>query len=608
MGEREDKLFIEVAKVYERIEATTGRLEMIDYLKKLFLETPPDVLDKVVYLTLGSIAPAYEGIELGVGEKLLLKALSMATGISQDKLEKKYPEIGDIGKLAEWSVENKVAQSFFQEDLTVNNVFDTLLKVSQATGDKAQDMKIRLLAGLFSDSKPLEARYIARIVTERLRLGVRDMTILDALAEAFLKGRAFRDQLERKYNIFPDIGKIAKIVAAKGFEGLDEIKITLGIPVRPMLAQRLRSAQEIMDKIGPRIFAEFKYDGERMQIHVWKDGSVKIFSRRLENITEPYPDVREFAARAAKGHEVIFDGETVAVNPDTGEILPFQELMHRRRKYGVEEAMASYPTVTYVFDILYLDGREMLDDPLEDRRTHLLKLLREEGGENEKVRVVEYEVIEGNVNELERFFEYAVERGTEGLVVKDPRSQYQAGTRGWSWIKLKRSYISKMIEPVDLVVVGAFWGKGKRAGTYGALLMAAYSPEEDAFKTVCKMGSGFTDEELASLPELLGPYKIEHKHPSVVSNLEADVWFVPQKVAQVLGDEITLSPTHTCGWGRIKEDAGLAIRFPRFMGWREDKGPQDATSEEEIVEMYKEQLKTVSDVTEVESSTSGDKS
>ena len=184
----EDKLFIEVVKFYERIEDTTGRLEMIDYLKKLFLETPPDILDKVVYLTLGSIAPAYEGIELGMGEKLLLKALSIATGISQDKLETKYPEIGDIGMLAGWAVENKVAQAFFQEDLTVNKVFDTLHKVAQITGEGAQDAKIRLLAGLFCDAKPLEARYIARIVTEKLRLGVRDMTVLDALAEAFQLG------------------------------------------------------------------------------------------------------------------------------------------------------------------------------------------------------------------------------------------------------------------------------------------------------------------------------------------------------------------------------------------------------------------------------------
>ncbi len=595
-----DMPFIEVARYYERIEAITGRLDMIDLLKKLFVETPPDILDKVVYLTLGSIAPAYEGVELGIGEKLLLKALSLATGISQDKLEKKYPELGDIGMLAEWAVKNKTAQSFFQEDLTVNKVYDSLIKIAKIAGERAQDAKIRTLAGLFSDAKPLEARYIARIVTEKLRLGVRDMTILDALAEAFLKGRVYRDKLEKKYNIFPDIGRIAKIVAEKGMDGLEEIHVTLGIPIRPMLAQRLRSAEEIMDKIGPKVFAEFKYDGERMQVHIWPNGNVRIFSRRLEDITEPYPDVREFVARAVEGHEAVLDGETVAINPDTGEILPFQELMHRRRKYGVEEAMKAYPTVTYFFDVLYLDGKELLDEPLERRREILLDLLKE----NEKAKVVEYEVIDNNLSELERFFEQAVERGTEGLVVKDPRSQYQAGVRGWSWIKLKRSYISKMIEPVDLVVVGAFWGKGRRAGTYGALLMAAYVPEEDVFKTVCKMGSGFTDEELESLPKILEPYKIEHRHASVISNLEADVWFVPQKVAQVLGDEITLSPTHTCGWGKIKKDAGLAIRFPRFMGWRDDKGPQDATTEREIIDMYKMQLTTIAEEQELETSPS----
>ncbi len=584
--------FIKVVKYYDRIEATTGRLEMIEILEKLLRETPPEIIDKVVYLTLGSIAPAYEGLELGVGEKLALRAISLATGIPQKRIESKYLELGDIGKLAEWAVSHKSVLAFAKEELTVNRVYDSLIEIAKTTGERSQDIKIRLLTGLFSDAEPLEARYIARIVTEKLRMGVRDMTILDALAEAFLGSRTLRDKLERKYNVYPDIGKIAKIVAAKGIKGLEEVGITLGIPVRPMLAQRLRSAKEIMEKIGPRVYAEFKYDGERMQVHVWRDGRVKIFSRRMEDISHPYPDVVSVTLEAVKGRDVILDGETVAINPDTGEILPFQELMHRRRKYGIEDAMREYPTVTYYFDVLYLDGKELLDVPLEERRRILKEILKE----NEGVKLVEYEEIDGDVEELERFFEYAVERGTEGLVVKGVKSVYQAGVRGWNWIKLKRSYISKMVEPVDLVVVGAFWGKGKRAGTYGALLMAAYSPGEDAFKTVCKMGSGFTDEELAQLPQILDKYKIDHKHPSVISNIEADVWFVPAVVAQVLGDEITLSPTHTCGWGKIRPNAGLAIRFPRFMGWRSDKGPQDATTEDEIVQMYKMQLTTVTDI------------
>ncbi|MEM3740472.1 MAG: ATP-dependent DNA ligase, partial [Candidatus Korarchaeum sp.] len=319
-------LFIEVARAYERIEATTGRLEMIDLLKDLFLKTPPELLDRIVYLTLGSIASPFEGVELGMGEKLFLRALSLATGISQDKLEEEYPKLGDIGKLAEWAVSRKATQSFFTEDLTVDRVFDTLSRVARASGEGAQDMKVRLVAGLLSDAKPLEARYIARIMTEKLRLGVRDMTVLDALAEAFLKGRAHREKLEKKYNIFPDIGKIAKVIAESGMKGLEEIRITLGTPVRPMLAQRLRSAEEVMGKVGPRVYAEFKYDGERMQIHIWRDGRVRIFSRRLEDITDPYPDVREHVSRAMNNREAVLDCETVAINPDTGEILPFQEL------------------------------------------------------------------------------------------------------------------------------------------------------------------------------------------------------------------------------------------------------------------------------------------
>ncbi|RLG48933.1 MAG: ATP-dependent DNA ligase, partial [Thermoproteota archaeon] len=293
---------------------------------------------------------------------------------------------------------------------------------------------------------------------------------------------------------------------------------------------------------------------------------------------------------AFKGREGILDGECVAVNPDTGEILPFQELMHRRRKYEVEEMAEKYPAVLYLFDLLYLDGRELIDSPLEERR----RLLSEVIEESERVRIAEGRVQEWTPDSLESYLEEAVARGTEGLMVKDLSSRYQAGVRGWSWIKLKRSYISRMVEPVDLVAVGAFYGKGKRAGTYGALLMAAYDPETDTFKTVCKMGSGFTDEQLARLPEIFRPHVIDHKHPSVVSKLEADVWFEPAKVLEVIGDEITLSPVHTCAWGKVREGAGLAIRFPRFTGrWREDKSPQDATTEEEIVQMYRLQLEEV---------------
>ena len=592
MPDERDLPFGVLAECYYKLESTSGRLDMISLLRDLLSKTPPDVIDKVVYLTLGRVAPEFVDLELGIGEKLALRAVAMASGMAESKVEAKYKELGDIGLVAEWAIQNRSVLAFLKEELTVNRVFKALVKIAKTSGPSSQDIKLKTLAGLLADAEPLEARYIMRIVTEKLRLGVRDMTILDALAEAFLGGRQRREVLERKYNTYPDIGRIARVLAEKGEAGLEEIKVTLGVPIRPMLAQRLREASEILEKMGSRFLAEMKYDGERMQVHVWPDGRVEIFSRRLENITHPYPDVREGIREAFKGESTILDGEGVAFNPDTGELYPFQELMHRRRKYGVEEMMEKYPVVLFLFDLLYLNGEELIDMPLEERR----RLLEHVIEESERVKLAEGWLQEWTAEELEKRLELAVERGTEGLMIKDPSSRYQAGVRGWSWVKYKRSYVSKMVEPVDLVAVGAFWGRGKRAGTYGALLLAVYDPETDTFKTVCKMGTGFTDEQLAQLPEIFKEYVIEHKHPSVVSNIEADVWFVPAKVLEVIGDEITLSPVHTCAWGKVKPDAGLAIRFPRFTGrWRDDKSPQDATTEQEIVEMYREQLKEVAE-------------
>ncbi len=587
-----DMPFRRLVEYYERIEGTSGRLDMISLLSDLFRETPAEIIDKVAYMTLGRVAPEFEDVELGLGEKLVMRAISLATGFPLERIEDKVRELGDAGSAAEWAIENRATRAFFREELTVGRVFDSLRKIAAASGRSSQDVKIRTLSGLLADAEPVEARYIVRIVMGKLRLGVRDMTLLDALAEAFLGSRGRRPALEERYNAYPDIGRIARALALGGEDALSEIRMTLGVPIRPMLAQRLKSPEEILEKMGNRFLAEFKYDGERMQVHVWPDGRVELFSRRLENITHPYPDVVASVREAVGGRAAVLDGECVGINPITGEIRPFQELMHRRRKYGVKKMMEEIPTVIYLFDLLYLDGEEYIQRPLRERRERLAEVVRESEG----VKLAEGRIGEWRAEDLERYLEEAVERGTEGLMIKDLDSRYQAGVRGWSWIKLKRSYMSKMVEPVDLVVVGAFYGRGRRAGKYGALLLAAYDPETDSFKTVCKMGTGFSDEELDALPEMLADFRLDHRHPSVVSNIEADVWFTPARVLEVIGDEITLSPVHTCAWGRVKEGAGLAIRFPRFTGrWRTDKSPQDATTEEEILEMYREQLRAISD-------------
>jgi len=589
-----------IVDVYEKIEATTKRLEMTDLLVSLLSKTPKEIIDKVIYLTQGKLYPDYVGIELGIAEKLAMRALAIASGLSLKEIENELKKTGDIGIAAELALKKrrtKTLMEFFGapvkiQKLTVQTVYETLEKIAKATGEGAQDTKVKLLVSLLRRASPKEAKYLLRTVTGKLRLGIADMTILDALAIAFCKTKEVRPIIERAYNISSDLGAVAKTLAYEGLEGVKKFKITVGRPIRPMLAERLSSPEEILEKLGGRCAAEYKYDGERIQAHK-KGDEVILFSRRLENITHHYPDACELIRTNIKAEEAIVEGECVAINPETGEMQPFQELMHRRRKYGIEEAMKLYPVSLFMFDALYVDGEDLTIKPYPQRREILRKIVEE----GDRIKLSSYKIID-NAKDLEEFFLEAVEEGCEGLVCKslNPDSVYQAGSRGWLWIKYKRDYKSEMIDTVDLVVVGAFWGKGRRAGTYGALLMAAYDPEKDMFRTICKVGSGFTDEDLKKLPEILEPYKIPHIHSRVDSKIEADVWFVPAVVLEIIGAEITLSPLHTCGLNAIREGAGLAIRFPRFTGrYRTDKKPEDATTVKEIIEMYKAQLKKVTE-------------
>ena len=581
-------LFSELVGFYERIEAITGRIEMTNLLVQLLKETPPEIIDKVVYLTLGEIYPPFIGLELGVADRLALRAVKLASGMSEREIDRAYKELGDVGLVGERMLAKRSQATLFMEQLTVEDVYSALEKIAKASGEGSMETKVQILSGLLASAQPKEAKYILRIVTGKMRLGIADMTILDALAIVFGGGKEARDLFERAYNLSSDIGYVAKVAAQEGLEGIKKFKITVGKPIRPMLAERLSSAEEILQKIGGKCIAEYKYDGERMQIHK-KGDEVLIFSRRLENITSQYPDVVELVKQHVKAGEAILECECVAVDPETGDMLPFQELMHRKRKHDIHKAIEQYPVNVYFFEALYVDGKDLTLEPLEIRRKTLESIIEE--GERVKLSKA---IITDDPNQIEKFFHEAIEEGCEGLVVKalGKEAIYRAGARGWLWIKLKRSYKSEMMDTVDLVVVGAFHGRGKRSGTYGALLMAAYDKRKDVFQSVCKVGSGFTDEDLQKLPELLEPYKIPHRHARVETGMEADIWFEPKIVLEIIGDEITISPIHRAAWSMIKEGYGLAIRFPRFTGrYRFDKAPEDATTTDEILEMYRRQLK-----------------
>jgi DNA ligase-1 len=581
-----------IADSYEKIEATTKRLEMTSLLVELLKATHKDVIAKVVYLTQGKIYPDFVDLQIGVAEKLAEKALSRASGRKESEIEADLRKSGDIGETAEKILSKRKQLTFGKKILTAERVYETLDKMARTAGSGAVDTKMSLLCGLLTDASPKEAKYILRTVTGNLRLGIADMTVLDALAIAYGGGKEAREQLERAYNTSSDLGRVASVVAEKGLAGIKKFEVVVFEPIRPMLAERLSSPEDILEKLGGKCMAEYKYDGERIQAHK-KDKKVSLYSRRLEDISDQYPDAAELIKDNVKAKEAILEGECVAVDVETGEMRPFQELMHRRRKYGIEEAMKEYPVSLFLFDALFVEGKDFTLSPYLERRKVLEKTLKE----NIRLCAAKNKMT-SSVKELEAFFEEAIADGCEGIVCKavGKDAVYQAGARGWLWIKYKRDYKSEMKDTVDLVVVGAFHGRGKRAGTYGALLLATYNKKGDVFETVTKLGTGFTDKDLKEIPELLRKHEIPKKHSRVQSFLKADVWFEPAVVLEVLGAEITLSPIHMCAMDSIRKGSALAIRFPRFTGkYRTDKAPEDATTSNEVVEMYRSQLKKISE-------------
>jgi len=573
---------------YEEIEATTKRLEMTDLLVQLFKQVPPEEIKAVVYLTEGRIAPDYAGIELGLAEKLVIRVVAQVTGLEEPRVQALWKERGDLGLVADEAIRDRRQAALTSDALTVRKVFDNLMAIALAAGEGSQQMKIDRLAELLQAAQPGEAKYIVRTVVGKMRLGVADMTILDALAAAYAT-KEQKDAIERAYNVSSDLGEVAAVLAAKGLEGLAAIHLQVGRPILSMLAERIPTLPEVFQRLGGTCALEYKYDGLRMQVHVAQD-RVQIFSRRLENITPQFPEIVEAARAHFTAKDGIIEGEGVPVDPNTGDLLPFQEVSRRRgRKFDVAQMAADFPVTLFLFDCLLKDGEDLTGRPYEQRRQTLRTVVRP----GDRIKFAD-SLVTNDVGAAQTFFEEAIARGCEGLVAKALDSTYEAGARGYKWVKIKRDYQAAMSDTVDLVVVGGLAGRGKRAGTWGALLMAAYDKSSDTFQTACKLGTGFSDELLATFPAKFGPLRLEHRHARVDSTMEADAWFEPKVVLEVRGSELTLSPVHTAAKGAVREGSGLAIRFPRFTGrWRDDKSAEEATTVEELLGMYRRQLKAV---------------
>ncbi|RZD32717.1 MAG: ATP-dependent DNA ligase [Thaumarchaeota archaeon] len=575
-----------IAEIFERMESTTKRIELTNLLVELLKKTPKKIIPNAVYLLQGIIRPNFEGVELGVAEKLAIRAISKSSGLSIKKIEEDYKKCGDLGLTASNILKLKTQTTFTAEKITLERVYETLFRIAKLGGKGSQDLKMKYISSLLNDATPLEAKFVLKILLGTLRLGIAENTIMDALAIAFTGKKENREQIENAYNVSSDLGKVSLLIATDGIDEIKKFKISLFSPIRPMLADRVKSEKEAIKKMSEIFAAEYKLDGERVQIHK-QANEVVLFSRRLENITQYYPDIVENVKKSLSVNEGVFEAEIVPVNENTGEFLPFQELMHRRRKYKLEKAISQYPITVNFFDVLYFDKKDCLNLEYSERRKILEKLVNED----DFSKLVPMLLVK-NENEIEDFLENSINSGCEGLMLKTLDAPYRAGARGSNWLKLKREYRNELGDSLDLIVIGAYFGRGRRTGLYGTLLLGTYNPDKDNFPSVCKVGTGFTDESLDQLYQILSNKITLKKNSRVVSEMEADVWFEPELVLEIVASEITLSPIHKTGLNLIRKGSGFALRFPKFTGKiRFEKAVEDASTDEEVLTLYKGQSK-----------------
>ncbi|MHA2025252.1 MAG: ATP-dependent DNA ligase [Candidatus Thorarchaeota archaeon] len=576
-------LYETLAQAYDDIEKTSGTLDKIQKFSDLLTKADPSEVELIIALTMGKLHPDWKSQpEIGIAEKTAVQVVASAASVSEGDVQKILLKTGDIGSTAEQLLQESAQATLFSEDLTVSVVYETLDQTSKISGSGSNKTKVSKLVGLLTDADPLEARYILRTVTGSLRLGLGDMGIIDSLATAYTGSRETRSEIENAFNVCSDLSRVASVLANEGIDAVKAIKTKVGTPIRMMAAKKLSTPEEIIEKAGGKALVENKYDGERVQIH--KDGDeVVLFSRRQEVITSQYPDVVELVRVHVQANTSVLEGECVAIDPQTGSMRPFQELMRRRRKTDIEATQEEVPVSIYFFDILYYDDEDVTSRSMLERRELMEKIIKS----SDRVHLTTAELTE-DPERLQEIFEEAIGTGHEGVIAKAVHTDatYQAGSRSWLWIKLKASYTEGLADSLDLVLVGAFHGRGKRTGLYGAFLASVYDTNNGTFPTVCKIGTGFSDEMLVEFKERLDEYMIKTKHAKVISDMAADVWFEPLKVIEVIGDEITKSQAHPAAKDYLK-DSGLAIRFPRFTGnWRDDKSPDQATTVDDLIESF----------------------
>ncbi len=574
--------FSKVCTVFDAMEVTSSRLALADLLAKLFEETDKNEIKKLVYLCQGVVLPPHSGIDLGMGEKYAEQAISIASGAKVEEVEKLYRKTGDLGDAAEQLLAKRTQTSLSQNELTIAKVYNNFYKIATISGQGSQETKIKLLAELLVNSNGSESKTIIRFVTGKLRLGIAEPTILDALSVMKTGTKELRVALDRAYNLTADLGLIAELFYTKGLTGIETIAPTPFNPIRPALAERLPDAAAIVEKLG-QCSVEAKYDGFRLQCH--KQGNkVTIYSRKQEPMTHMFPDLVKAITEQINAKSIIFEGEAIAFDEDTQSFLPFQTTITRKRKHNVKQKAKEIPLVLFAFELLYANGVDYTQKPFLERRKALQDLLKPG-----KIIQLSKTITIDKAGQLQEFFDECVANGLEGIIAKDQNAPYVAGSRKFAWIKLKRSYQGNLADTIDAVVIGFYRGKGKRTEFgFGGLLTAIYDDENQVFKTIAKVGTGFTEEQLQWFNDTLSHISVKEKPRNVDSLIEPDIWVTPRLVVTLTADELTKSPTHTCA---RKESEGLALRFPRLTQIREDKNAIDATTEREVIELFKMSIK-----------------
>lgn len=574
--------FIQVATAFQDLEKEPSRINMTKILAELIGQCSKIEAHTVAYLSQGSLFAPYQNIQFNIAQKGMVSIIADFAKKPLEVIEKDFKELGDIGLVAE--KESRCVD----QGLSVQEVYDSLVEIAKTSGIGSTEKRSVMLCNLLNQVDGLGAKFIVRIITNTLRLGFSDMTFLDALSWMSVGDKSLSKDLESAYNVCADLGMVAYSMKNEGIKCVESImSITVGIPIRPAAAERLTSASAIIERLGNCV-AQPKLDGFRVQVHVKKTASkteVHFFSRNMLDMSEMFPDLKKVVS-SLDVSSLICEGEAIVYDEQTETFLPFQQTVKRKRKHDIEQMSLDMPLRLYLFDILYLDGKSLLDQTHKYRRETLQKVI---GKDNDSLQVVEEKKI-STAKELEDYFLLNINSGLEGLVVKREDAIYQPGKRNFNWIKMKREAHASLIDTIDSVILGYYFGKGKRAKFgIGAFLVGVYDEEKNQFQTVAKVGTGLTDIEWKDLKKRCDAVKVScrSKNVSCVKDLYPDVWVSPEIVCTVKSDEITLSPLHSAG--KVGDDPGYALRFPRFISYRPDKSAHDATSIVELKHLFAQQ-------------------